>query len=58
MLNKDYKDMLLDLFDEKVNFLLVGAFAMATYGYPRATMDIDIWILPSLQFKCDQHRKR
>ena len=49
MLNEDYKDMLQALSDEKVRFLLVGAYAMAAYGYPRATMDIDIWIMPSLQ---------
>lgn len=39
--------MLQALVDEKVNFLLVGAYALAAYGYPRATMDIDIWVLPS-----------
>ena len=49
MLNKDYKDILLTLSEEKVSFLLVGAYAMASHGYPRATMDIDIWIKPSLQ---------
>jgi predicted nucleotidyltransferase len=38
--------MLQALHDEKVRFLLVGAYAMAAHGYPRATMDIDIWILP------------
>ena len=47
MLNNDYKDMLLALSDEKVKFLLVGAYAMAVHGYPRATMDIDIWVMPS-----------
>jgi hypothetical protein len=35
------------LSDEKVKFLLVGAYALAAHGYPRATMDIDIWIMPS-----------
>jgi hypothetical protein len=49
MLNEDYKDMLQTLFDEKVRFLLVGAYAMAAHGYPRATMDIDIWVMPSPQ---------
>ena len=49
MLNEDYKDMLLALSVEKVSFLLVGAYALAAHGYPRATMDIDIWILPSPQ---------
>ena len=47
MLNEDYRDMLHALSDEKVKFLLVGAYAMAAHGYPRATMDIDIWVMPS-----------
>lgn len=49
MLNEDYKDMLRALSDENVKFILVGAYAMAAHGYPRATMDIDIWIMPSPQ---------
>ena len=49
MLNEDYRDMLHTLSDEKVKFLLIGAYAMAAYGYPRATMDIDIWVMPSPQ---------
>ena len=49
MLNEDYKDMLRALSDEQVKFLLVGAYAMAAHGYPRATMDIDIWVMPSPQ---------
>lgn len=44
MLNKDYKEMLQLLLEEKVEFILVGAYALATYGYPRATGDIDIWV--------------
>jgi predicted nucleotidyltransferase len=47
MLNEDYRDMLRALADEKVRFLLVGAYALAAHGYPRATMDIDIWVMPS-----------
>ena len=47
MLNEDYRDMLRALSDEKVRFLLVGAYALAAHGYPRATMDIDIWVMPS-----------
>jgi len=49
MLNEDYRDMLHVLSDEKVKFLLVGAYALAAHGYPRATMDIDIWVMPSRQ---------
>ena len=47
MLNEDYKEMLQCLADEDVKFLLVGAYALAAHGYPRATMDIDIWVMPS-----------
>ena len=48
MLNEDYKEILQSLEEENVKFLLVGAYAMAAYGYIRATMDIDIWVMPSV----------
>ena len=44
MLNPDFHDMLSVLCDEGVEFLLVGAYALATHGLPRATGDMDIWI--------------
>jgi predicted nucleotidyltransferase len=44
MLNQDYKDILLCLKKQNVKFILVGAYAMAAHGYPRATGDIDIWV--------------
>lgn len=47
MLNEDYREMLHALSDEKVRFLLVGAYALAAHGYPRATMDIDLWVMPA-----------
>lgn len=47
ILNEDYKDILLALSAEKVKFLLVGAYALAVHGYPRATLDMDLWIMPS-----------
>jgi len=49
MLNEDYKDMLQVLLKHKVKFIVVGAYAMAVYGYPRATGDIDIWVEASLE---------
>lgn len=49
MLNSDYKDMLQCLAAEKVEFLLVGAYALAAHGYPRATMGIDLWVKPSAE---------
>jgi hypothetical protein len=47
MLNEDYRDILRALVEENVRFILVGAYALAAHGYPRATMDIDIWVMPS-----------
>jgi Nucleotidyl transferase of unknown function (DUF2204) len=48
MLNKDYKEMLQCLLEENVKFLLVGAYALAAHGFPRATKDIDffVWATP------------
>lgn len=46
MLNSDYKEILQVLLDSGVKFLLVGAYAMAAHGFPRATGDIDIWVEP------------
>ena len=44
MLNKDYREMLQILLDNKIKFLVVGAYAMGAYGYPRATGDFDLWV--------------
>jgi predicted nucleotidyltransferase len=49
MLNEDYRDMLRVLFDNEVRYLVVGAYALAAYGYPRATGDFDIWVDSSLE---------
>lgn len=46
MLNEDYKEMLQLFIEEKVEFLLVGAFALAVHGLPRATGDIDLFVKP------------
>lgn len=47
VLNRDFLDMLRALTREEVEFLIVGAHAMAVHGVPRATGDIDIWVRPS-----------
>jgi len=44
LLNPDFRDMLSALCDENTEFLIVGAYALAAHGLPRATGDIDIWI--------------
>lgn len=44
MLNRDFRDMFSALFAEKAEFLIVGAYALAAHGIPRATGDLDFWI--------------
>jgi hypothetical protein len=44
LLNPDFRDMLSAFCDEKVEFMVVGAYALAFHGFPRATGDIDLWI--------------
>ncbi len=53
MLNPDFKDILSAFIKEKVEFLVVGGYAMAFHGYVRATGDIDLWIRCS-----DENAKR
>ena len=44
MLNPGYKDMLVAFCDHDVQFLLIGAYALAAHGLPRATGDIDLFV--------------
>ena len=44
MLNQDFRDMLSCLKGAGVDFIIVGAYALAAHGFPRATGDIDIWV--------------
>jgi len=46
-MNRDFAEMLGALCDQQVEFLIVGAYAMAAHGLPRATGDIDIWVRPT-----------
>jgi hypothetical protein len=45
--NDDFVDMLRALVDAGVEFLVVGAHALAVHGIPRATLDLDVWVRPS-----------
>lgn len=40
----DFKDFLKLLNDHKVQYLLIGGYAVGYHGYPRATADMDIWV--------------
>ena len=43
-MNPDFCDMLAALCAENAEFMIVGAYALAAHGLPRATGDIDIWV--------------
>jgi predicted nucleotidyltransferase len=43
-LPKDFKEFLRLLNDHQVEYLLVGGYAVGYHGYPRATVDLDIWV--------------
>jgi predicted nucleotidyltransferase len=44
LLPPDFKDFLKLLKEHKVQYLLIGGYAVGYHGYPRATADMDIWI--------------
>jgi hypothetical protein len=44
MLNPNFRDILSTFNAQGVDYLLVGAYAVAAHGLPRATGDIDLWI--------------
>lgn len=43
----DFKEFFELLNSEKVDYLLVGGYAVIYYGYSRATGDIDVWVRAS-----------
>lgn len=46
-LNPDFRDMLSEFSDQAADYLLVGAYALAVHGVPRATGDLDVWVRPT-----------
>ncbi len=49
MLNPDFRDMLSAFIEQGVEFLVVGGYALAAHGLPRATKDLDLWVRPSAE---------
>ena len=41
---EDLRDLLRAFIDHEVRFLIVGGYALAVHGHPRATGDLDVWI--------------
>lgn len=42
-----FKDFILCLTDNKVEYLLVGGYAVILHGYSRGTGDMDVWVNPT-----------
>ncbi len=40
----DFKEFLALLNSEKIEYLLVGGYAVSYHGYPRPTGDLDVWV--------------
>jgi hypothetical protein len=43
-MNQDFVDLLRAFVAAEVRFLVVGAYALALHGRPRATGDLDLWV--------------
>lgn len=46
-MNQDFRDLLSEFNAHKVEYLVVGAHALAAHGHVRATKDLDVWVRPS-----------
>ncbi len=44
VINKDFREFIQLLNEHDVRYLVIGGYAVAFYGYPHYTRDIDLWI--------------
>ena len=45
-MNRDFRDLFAELNAHSVEYLVVGAHALAVHGHVRATRDLDVWVRP------------
>ncbi len=48
-MNPDFRDLLAEFNAHGVEFIVVGAHALAAHGLVRATKDLDVWIRPETE---------
>jgi hypothetical protein len=48
-MHPDFKELLSEFNAHRVEYLVVGAHALAAHGHVRATKDIDVWVRPTLE---------
>ena len=44
LLTDDFREFLRLLDARRVDYLVIGGYAVAIHGYPRATVDLNIWV--------------
>ena len=49
MVNQDFRDLFAEFNAREVDYLVVGAYALAVHGYVRATKDLDVWVRPEAE---------
>jgi hypothetical protein len=49
----DFSEPLRWLNAHRVEYLLVGDYAVGLHGYPRATIDLDVWVAATREFGFD-----
>jgi len=47
MLAKDFREFVELLIKHRVEYIIVGGYAVGIHGYPRYTGDLDVWLNPS-----------
>lgn len=47
-MNQDFRDLLAEFNTHDVEYIVVGAHALAVHGHVRATKDLDVWVRPEL----------
>ena len=48
-MNQDFRDLLAEFNARGVEYLVVGAHALAAHGLVRATKGLDVWVRPEMQ---------
>ncbi len=51
ILSPAHKIFLLELLEAKIDFILIGGYAVNYHGYPRYTVDMDVWLKPDNENK-------
>ena len=48
-MNSDFSELIAEFNAHSVEFLVVGAHALAAHGHVRATKDLDVWVRPEAE---------